>query len=171
MHHEKVLASVRANNGIVTTDSRGKLILGKKLKLKKPPVTLEDTSTWYELKKEFERGNNIFEGVLEQIQTNIKQKKKDEKKEKEIDEEELEKEFIQKKKRLNPVLHKFQMWFERRGFVGETTMTRMTPRDLSLQDLKQSQSNNDLSVPNAYRDHSASNSRFLNISRREYHRL
>lgn len=83
--------------------------MGKKLKLKKPPITLEDTSTQYELKKESQRGINIFEGILEQIQAKVKPKKKEEKVEQEVNEEELEKEFIQKKKKLNPVLHKFQM--------------------------------------------------------------
>jgi hypothetical protein len=144
------------------------MILGKKLKLRNPPKTLEDTSTEYQLKKGYLKGSNMFKGVLEFMNNRVKPKKQG-REEKELNETELEQEFLQKKKKVNPILHKSEKCFERLGFVGDTKMTRMTPRELSQQNLFLSKSKINLTVPNAYKDNSKSG--FLNISRKEYNKL
>ena len=140
---EKQLSAARLNNKIITTDSCGKLIIAKKLKLEKPPKTLTDTSTVYKLKVGLQKGPNIFKTIYQNFgemaaSSQDKSKKKEtpgvlkEEDPNLLDEEELEREFQRNKRKFIPKIHQFQMLFERKGFVGSDQMKKGIRQEVVL---------------------------------------
>lgn len=140
---EKQLSTARLNNSIITTDSSGKLLIAKKPKLEKPPKTLSDTSTVFELKAGSQKGANLFKAIYmafdnkpESTEDKTKSKQNNDNLKpddsKEIDEEELEREFERNKKKFIPKIHQFQMLFERKGFVGSDKMKEVIKREVAL---------------------------------------